>query len=186
MAWTKEEKRGYDHQRNKALSEDQRAKRRAQNRASYVKSLDQRRAYAREYYAANREAVVANKAKWARDAIERGYFVEYRKRYPAYHALRSAKNRAKSDGIAYDLTREWAERVYTGFCEVTGIAFVVEAGAPTAYSVSLDRKDPAKGYTQGNCRFVLWAVNRFKGNDTDELTIKIARAIVARADTHPP
>ena len=76
------------------MSEDRAAKS-EYNGKYYEKNRDKMRAYARDYYAANRESGRRTRAKWQRSAIERGYFVEYRKRFPAYHALRAAKNRAK-------------------------------------------------------------------------------------------
>jgi hypothetical protein len=49
------------------------------------------------------------------------------------------------------------------------------------YSPSIDRINPLKGYTQDNSRWVLTAVNSFKGEMSDAEMLTIARALVDRA-----
>lgn len=44
----------------------------------------------------------------------------------------------------------------------------------------MDRIDSSKGYTQDNCRFILFAVNSFKGVGTDALMLEIAQALLER------
>lgn len=79
--------------------------------------------------------------------------------------LRGVRNRARRDGLAFDLTYEWAIATVEaqGFeCALTGIPFFA---SPTAkcrvnpFGPSFDRIDCRGGYTQGNVRIVAYAVN---------------------------
>lgn len=152
----------------------------------------------KEYYAAKSREYRSNnpgkhneaKRKWY--AENREYVADYdlqrRLRAPIINLLMSARWRCRRLGIPFDLTREWAEETYTGFCSVTGLPIILPTGRGEKYQrqgpfvPSLDRIDPKKGYTQENCRIVIWAYNRFKGTETDEEIVEIARAIVAAAE----
>jgi hypothetical protein len=103
----------------------------------------------------------------------------YRAERPWVRAIEKARRRAKEASIECSLTHDWAKSRFTGRCEFTGLEFVSN-GKTNPYSISLDRIDPTKGYTQGNSRFVLWIVNRFKGEDSDAVMIDIARAILEK------
>lgn len=90
--------------------------------------------------------------------------------------------RAKKRGIPYDSDLlEWAAARYTGRCELTGLEFRPNRGhgcGPAPFSPSIDRIDPLLGYTKGNCRFILHAINAMKGSGTDEEVAFILRAFV--------
>jgi len=110
-----------------------------------------------------------------------------RAEYPWYGSLLAAGDRSRNKQHEFDLTAEWAERNYNGVCSLTGIPFVVAArGAPgksggRPYSPSIDRINPLKGYTQDNCRWVLFAVNSFKQQMTDAEMYHIAKALISKA-----
>lgn len=121
----------------------------------------------------------------------------YRDYYPGYAQrkmiaqpwstlLTGAKRRAKIKKITFDLTPEWAIKRWTGACELTGLPFsepVKRVGYKNRnMSPSIDRIHPTGGYTQDNCRIILWAVNGFKRDSSDSDMYKIARALIARAD----
>ena len=103
-----------------------------------------------------------------------------RLRESAAFLVRGALSRSKKRGIECDLTVEWAQQRWTGKCELTGIEFRPAIGRQTPFSPSIDRIDPAKGYTQANCRFILGAVNYLKANGTDEDMFHIAAELIAR------
>ena len=97
--------------------------------------------------------------------------------------LTQAKRRAKERDLAFDLTREWAIARWTNHCEITGLPFVLGTVDHYPRSPSIDRIDSSQGYTQDNCRFILFAVNSLRGKGTDEEMVEIAQAIVRKYST---
>lgn len=89
----------------------------------------------------------------------------------------AAKSRAKKKGVPCDLTEAWAQKRWTGFCELTGLPFSVISKRTNMFSPSLDRRIPTLGYLQSNCRFILQAVNMLKSDGTDENMFKIVSAL---------
>lgn len=120
-----------------------------------------------------------------------GYYRQYAMTVPGRAALLcgAAKARAAKKGLPFDLTQDWvADRVGRGVCEATGMAFVLKSDTGpghnlNAHSPSIDRIDHAKGYTQDNCRVVVWIFNRARGAFSDAELIEMARAI---AERHSP
>lgn len=120
--------------------------------------------------------------KWFRENEPR-YYKTYRSKTEASRPWRylfmSARSRAREKGIPFELTDEWASARWTGRCEITGVAFRVNSTrGPHPFSPSIDRKNPALGYTFDNARFILWGCNAIKGVGSEEDMITIARAIV--------
>lgn len=136
---------------------------------------DHLRAKSLAYYYATKEAFLAKqKVKYQRTRLTS----------PWKHIFNAAKARAAARKLPFDLTHDWIKARWTGHCELTGLPFVVGSrlGTSLAFSASIDRKEPRLGYTQTNCRLVLRAVNSFKGDDTDEIMLRIARALLAFMD----
>jgi hypothetical protein len=104
--------------------------------------------------------------------------------HPWRALLHGARARALKKKVPYALTKEWAMETWTGRCAVTNVEFKLglREWGPKAFSPSIDRIVPSLGYVPGNCRFVLWMVNAFKYDGTDEDMIAIARAIVENVD----
>lgn len=100
--------------------------------------------------------------------------------YPWLKLLDSAKQRATKFGIKFDLDSAWCKAQYTGYCALTGIAFSYSGikRGPKMYAPSIDRINPAKGYTKHNCRIVLVAVNFLKHSGTDADMYRIAEALI--------
>jgi len=164
--------------------------------------LDKHNKASNEWREKNRDRVrELDRARWAarpdlrqkkaeRQRKNKEKFAEYarksREKNYVWNMVRLAEARAKKEGLNFDLTREWAESRWTGACELTGIQFVKRSGTGRGsagpFSPSLDKIDPAKGYVQDNCRFILWAVNRFKGKDADAVMFQIAKAISERLE----
>lgn len=92
----------------------------------------------------------------------------------------AAKGRAAKRKLPFDLTYEWGEKRWTGFCELTGIPFAPRRDAPSSlFSPSLDKIIPAKGYIQDNCRFVLFGINNLKHDGTDEEMYYVAKSLIS-------
>jgi len=104
-------------------------------------------------------------------------FKKNRVETPQILLLVSSRTRAKKRNIPFALTVEWANSAWTGRCAVTGISFELGTGR-VMRSPSLDRIKPELGYVPENCRFVLWAVNTFKGTGTDTEMLEVAKAMV--------
>ena len=89
--------------------------------------------------------------------------------------LNNAKNRARDKGLDFSLTSKWlTDKLEKGVCEVTGIRF---EGYCSSFAPSLDRKDPAKGYTEDNTQVVVWIYNRCKNNGSHEDVLRMALAL---------
>jgi hypothetical protein len=154
--------------------------------------------YQRKYRERNREKLrqnAANNYHKNRDSIrektksyrlahpgqDRKYYISSRKRSPWRFLVLSAKKRAEKIGVPFDLTNEWAQARWTGRCELTNLPFNLEftgRNGPMHWSPSIDRKIPAVGYVQENCRFVLHCVNSFKSTGTQEEMLYVANALV--------
>jgi hypothetical protein len=138
---------------------------RARDRATYQRNKASRAVSAKKY-----------RAKYPKKRNEE--YKRARQRRPWAMALANAKHRSAKKSWAFDLTREWCERNWTGRCAVSDLPFVFGTQTHFPFSPSVDRIDGAKGYTQDNCRFVLFAINSFKGAGSDQDMLHIARAII--------
>lgn len=117
----------------------------------YAENNDQRRATARKYRQANKAKVT----KWRQD---------FKAKNRSATLIYDVRKRCKQKSLDFDLTVAWVqERFDKKVCEVTGIAFDM-VGAKTPYSPSIDRIDAKLGYTQNNCRLIIWALNRALSN----------------------
>lgn len=149
-------------------------------------NLDYVREKGRERHAQNRE--LANAGRRARRLAnldyerlqQRASFQTTRIISPWLLLLAAAKERAKKYNIPFDLTEAWAINRWTGCCELTDIPFRLGArgNGPKTFSPSIDQIVARKGYTQNNCRFVLWAVNALKHDGTDEDMYLVAAALM--------
>lgn len=108
---------------------------------------------------------------------------------PARAMVYQYRCKAKKLGLAFDLDAAWlSERLSRGTCEATGLplqpmntgnALTKHYRAP--FVASLDRIDPAEGYTKSNCRIVAWMFNLAKNAYTDQDVLRLAIAVVSRA-----
>jgi hypothetical protein len=96
------------------------------------------------------------------------------------YLLRKALERARKRNIPFDLTHAWAFDRWTGKCELTGIPFIRGEEGFSPYSGSIDRIDSNKGYTTDNCRFILMALNVFKGRMNDDEMKSIAASLLSQ------
>ena|SRR3990167_5203771 len=145
-----------------------------------------RREYRREYYVENRAHILARQterraANPAMRVVRNRQSLARRMLLPWRNLLYSARQRAKNKGLEYTLSTEWARAKYTGFCELSGIAFRYGKGRMWPFSPSIDRIDQSKGYTPDNCRFLLMAINNMRGTLGDAEMFMIAKRLVASA-----
>lgn len=145
--------------------------RQAKNKAAYKKTK-------REWYAQNADREAGRMRKYRADNKEQhtANWRRQQKTKPWIRLVSKAKARAAEKGLDFDLTSEWATSVWTGRCAVTGAEFL--SNAKKFRSPSIDRINPELGYVQSNCRFVLWIVNVFKNNGTDQEMKEVAKLIV--------
>ncbi len=114
------------------------------------------------------------------NALSAAYYRRTKAASPWKLSLGSARHRAKKAGIPFDLTNEWAEARWTGQCEATGIPFEMGRKNVGMLSPTLDRLDPQKGYTKGNCWFIIWGLNAWKTNGAWREVVMIAHALASR------
>jgi hypothetical protein len=69
-----------------------------------------------------------------------------------------------------------------GRCPVSGLIMTWGKKVLLPTSISIDRKDPNKGYSRDNVRLICFCINAFRGRWTDDHVVEMARAIVAHAD----
>lgn len=132
-------------------------------------------------YERNKEQHIARTTEYKRlhPGLQHTVYKNARTKRPWQLSLANAKNRSQKKGFAFDLTREWCERNWTGRCAITGLNFVFGTQTHYPFSPSIDRVNSGLGYIQSNCRFVLFSVNSMRGNGTDEDMYKIAEAMIA-------
>jgi hypothetical protein len=144
-------------------------------------------------YVANREKIIeSRRLKYAaneggvRDkllAYQRRRFSEGSMRYRLMGAVNSARARAYKRGIPFSLS--YTDLGSPTHCAVSGVEFVMSESfhKGNIFCPSLDRIDPTKGYVKGNVRVVCHGYNLAKHEGTDADVLKLARAIVAKADS---
>ena len=132
------------------------------------KSKEDRAAYDREYRAANRTRKAEYEAKWRAENSEhlKRRAAKRRLEKRAMCLIAGARVRCRKKGITFDLdgfSEELQRRIDLGACEISGIPFDLSPGRkPT--SPSLDRKNPAGGYTPNNVRVICHALNAALGD----------------------
>jgi len=99
-------------------------------------------------------------------------------------AIGRAKCRAREKCLGFDLTLDWALNTVekqSFRCALTGIEFFAphqSAGSVNPYVPSLDQIRAGKGYTQGNVRIVVFAINAMMldwGDDVFEQVVNSYR-----------
>ena len=109
--------------------------------------------------------------KWAENNLERA---------KARQLFNAAKTRARNKKVNFSITINWIfEKLKNGLCEYSGMKFNFnKSGEPNLMSPSIDRINPEAGYTESNCKIVLYPLNLFKNRyDLNDL-IPIAKEFI--------
>lgn len=151
----------------KACRERHRAKTIAYHRKRYREKRAEIRAASRAYYYKNRVrlAAEARKARAADPDKFRLRAQEHRMKNPEKVMWRSAKARAKQQGILFTIS---VDHVHIPLaCPVLGIKLTKALTRHnTPRSPSLDRIDIKRGYVPGNVCVISWRANRLKSDAT--------------------
>ena len=90
----------------------------------------------------------------------------------------ATKRRCKRKGLKFKLTKAWYREKLNKSCELSGLPFEFQSKkkkrSPRAASV--DRIDPAKGYTEENCRMVCICLNYLFGSWKEEAALGVVFA----------
>jgi len=70
-----------------------------------------------------------------------------------------------------------------GKCALSGVPLKLEVGSLTV--LSIDKIRPEKGYTIGNVQWVAWAVNRAKGEMSQQMFLDMCKKVSESATTIP-
>lgn len=100
---------------------------------------------------------------------------QYKLRNPANIIVWQAKDRARRQGLYFDL--KLGDITIPEFCPVLGIRLAKGITKWADSSPSLDRIIPALGYTKDNVRIISWRANNLKSNGTAEEFERIAAYI---------
>lgn len=101
----------------------------------------------------------------------------------AWKLWKAAKYRARDLSLDFSITVEFVmEKMRIGKCEVSNAELKVGAGERSPWSASLDRKNPALGYTSDNVQLVCWMYNAAKGSGTHEDVMELARLLTRKLE----
>lgn len=131
-------------------------------------------------HAANGSA--ARKRRWKQYKAQQSERYYASQKLRAYQLWHRAKRRAEVSNLEFSLTRSWVEELLAyGVCQVTGIAFDLSKSTRTRQNPlcpTIDRINPALGYTPSNSRMVTWIYNRAKGDGTDAEVLAFAKVVL--------
>lgn len=144
--------------------------------------------YRKAYYEKNKEHLNAStrayyqKHKEHLQTLARNTQRERKKTLDGYlqHKINSIRIRAKDT----DLTCKQLKAMYIkqrGKCALTG-RYMCLLGKYSYDSLSVDRKNPQKGYTIRNVRLVTWQANAARGSGTDAQLLAFCRDVLSTLD----
>lgn len=114
---------------------------------------------------------------------------EWNKNNSARRLAICAKQRAQKYNLPCTIDGNWVVRNMTSCCPCCNMPF--RQGQPTGRGKkaedrpSLDRVDPAKGYTEENTRIICTRCNKIKNAGSAEDHIRIAKWLMAGAPQNP-
>ena len=132
----------------------------------YADTCEERKAAMREYYSQNKAVIQASrKLKRETDLNSK-----------LKHMIRNALQRSKVKGFEFNLDFETVLKIFerqSGKCFYTGLDLELTG----KNRVSIDRKDPSKGYTEDNVNLVCLQVNYMKRDISHEDFISFCKTV---------
>lgn len=163
-----------------------------QNRKEYYAAYHQankekRRAQAAEWAKRNPDKIraMAKKTQAKRRSLGKDIAVRlnWESRNREYILWNAAKQRSKKSGVEFTIKK--ADIFIPSECPLTGIKINrQQRGRMQQSSPSLDRIDPAKGYTPDNVWVISWQANRMKSDATQDQLLKFAHGILKLFGSH--
>src|SRR5258708_904185 len=83
---------------------------------------------------------------------------------PFHLRCRTLKAKAKGQALPFNLTEDYLESIWTGYCEGLGVKIDLHGDRKDEYHAELDRVVPLEGYVKGNVAWVSRRFNRLKGD----------------------
>ncbi len=165
-------------------TEERRLRERDQKREWRKTNREVDRARAKAYYHQNRQACRARQAEYRlehRDKLN-AYCIKWSatQQGRAKKLVRAAAARARKGKLAYALDWQWlVHKLAAGVCEATGLPLVIQRGI-SPFAPSLDRINPALGYTKENTRVVIYVFNMAKSQFTDSDVERMCVAFLSK------
>ena len=96
----------------------------------------------------------------------------------AIDATANAKQRAKRGAFLCDIDVDYVRSLVVNTCPLLGLPIVYDQTKLSDRSPTLDRKNPALGYTRGNLAVISHRANRLKSDSTIEELEKLLKNLV--------
>lgn len=164
---TPENRREYYRAYRAANKEKLAEQARVNARRRYAENPEKYKALNKAKYEANPNAYQESSTRWKDENAEelklkrKAQYDRRKREEREVSALIGARNRAKQKGMDFDLTKEWV-KARADRCELSGLPFRPEydgVHGRNPFAPSVDRIDSSRGYTQDNCRVILYCLN---------------------------
>ena len=112
----------------------------------------------------------ASRCKKCHSKIVRTAQIKIQTEDPFEWAFRAKRSNCKSRDIYFDLSRDYLEELWIkqgGLCAALKIPMDIHCNNRSDAKATLDRINPALGYTEGNVSWLSWLANRVKNDCTD-------------------
>lgn len=99
--------------------------------------------------------------------------------------LSNARKTSRKQNIEYTITiNDILTILKNGYCQISGIKFIINNVPREPFAPSIDRINPNKGYTPENIQIVCWIYNSAKGVNTHTDVLKLSRALLKPKINH--
>lgn len=166
---SKTEEDFYDYARKSGKMSQCKSCTTALSAARYAKNSEKGKQAMRDYYSNNKERIQAGRKEKRESNLE----------VKLKHMIRNASQRALVKGFDFNIDYNYVSGLYKkqeGYCYYTGRELTLTGSG----RVSIDRKDPLKGYTRGNINLVCLDVNYMKRDISHEDFIQFAKLVGGR------